>query len=119
MNIEVKLTNLSYKELDELEQQIREKKKEKRFEDYLCEQGNRVTNAAHDLICALTAKPDHEWDTSLIGAVIDQAIDVIEGPGRGEETCYPFHSDGNTVCYMTDECGNPDCPFKEKENTND
>ena len=115
MNIEVTLTNLSYRELDELEQQIREKKKEKQFEDFLCEQGDKVTNAAHDLICALTANPDHEWDMSLIGPIIDQAIDAIEGLGHGEDTCYPFHSGDGIPCYKTDGCGKADCPFREKE----
>lgn len=91
------------------------------FEDYLGDRNGLIDNASYQLICALTAKNHHgdqeedigtpDWDMEIIGEVNDAVKKVLlELVGH---TCHPYYS-GKIPCYLTGDCSNPYCPFKDQ-----
>lgn len=83
------------------------------FESYVCERGDEIDNAAHELLCIL-ARSDLEWDIGMIRAVVEEAERALES--RGIIACDPFwcgeHGE-RTPCYKTGDCGGK-CPFRSE-----
>lgn len=84
-----------------------------RFEDFLCERNDELSNAAHDLLRLLAspkgdAGPD--WNMELIGELLDDAEAILEK--HGLKPCYPFHEGDDTPCWRGSDCERTDCPFR-------
>ena len=95
---------------------MRERKKD--FDDYLCKRMDAITNAAHELIIALTGTDCSpvEWDMQKIGPIADCAEEILIA--QGVYCCYPGYDENETPCFLSDGCTNPHCPLKaetEKE----
>lgn len=83
------------------------------FERYVCDRGDKIDNAAHELLCIM-ARSDLEWDIGMIRAVVEEAERVLES--RGIIACDPFWCEENgerTPCYKTGDCGGK-CPFRSE-----
>lgn len=83
------------------------------FESYVCERGDEIDNAAHELLCIM-ARSDLEWDIGMIRAVVEEAERVLES--RGIIACDPFWCEENgerTPCYKTGDCDGK-CPFRSE-----
>ena len=90
--------------------------KNKNFENYLCEKTDLIYNAAQELIAALMAvntkgnSPRPEWNMENIGPIADAAEEILIA--NGLFCCHPyFDGDDRVMCYQTDGCTNPKCPF--------
>ena len=86
-----------------------------RFEDFLCERNDQLSNAAHDLL-RLLASPNGdaelEWNMELIGELLDDAEAIIN-TRLGVSACYPFHEGfDETPCWRGSDCRRTDCPFR-------
>ena len=83
-------------------------------DDLLCEAGDILDNAAHDLIVALSAAPV-EWDMSLIAKVKDAVENVLKA--NNIPVCVPWENEDGHICYSLPNercahcprsCTNPD-----------
>ncbi len=89
-----------------------------KFEQYLCERGDELDNAAHEFLCIL-AGTEIEWDISLIRRVISAAEEHLEH--YGIPYCDPYHDEADGAGLGEDiicleECKNPNCPLKMSAN---
>lgn len=88
------------------------------FEGFLCEKTDLICNAAQGLIAALVAVNTDvagnniEWDMDNIGAIIDAAEEILIA--NGLFCCNPYHDENEILCYKSDGCTNPNCPFRSK-----
>lgn len=87
------------------------------FENYLCSRNDEVDNAVYDMLCTLASvsgedtKP--EWDMEIIGNLADYAETMLNR--KSVETCRPFSKgEEETPCYLSSDCRNPNCPFRNK-----
>lgn len=83
------------------------------FEDYLCERGDELDNAAQTLINTV-AGMDIEWDIGFIRDVIETVEEGLRF--RKIPYCDPYNEineegELDVPCVNGDDCDNPNCPF--------
>lgn len=91
------------------------------FEEYLCDRNDLIDNTSYQLICSLTARNHHgdqredigtpDWNMEIIGKV-NEAVEAVLLESVGH-ICHPFYCDG-IPCYLTGDCSNPYCLFKDQ-----
>lgn len=97
----------------------RNKPTEDQFEDFLCAKNDLICNAAHALINALATNKtdiaeDEEivpWDMANIGPIVDAAEAFLTN--NDIHCCYPYYEEDEVMCFESDSCKNPNCPFKQ------
>lgn len=87
----------------------------KDFESYLVNKNDDIDNLSYELIKAFVRKDfdkEIDWDMEIIGEIEEAVEDILKSRCFG--VCHPFYCDDNIPCYQSDDCGNEDCPFRNK-----
>lgn len=93
-----------------------EKVSKEKFEQYLCERGDKLDNAAHEFLSIL-ARKEIDWDISIIREVIDYAASILQS--NNIRACDPYYTtvagdNGEEIpiecCNLGDCCRN--CPLR-------
>lgn len=72
-------------------------------QDLLCEASDRLNNAAFDLLCAMSANGQIEWDMQTIGSLLDSAESILKKANI--PACFPWEDEDGNICYSNpDRC---------------
>jgi hypothetical protein len=89
------------------------------FEDFFIQRNDALDNVAHNLaqlmLSADGVLPDEKafpWNMEIICTILDHVEAVLNE--KGYCTCWPYHGDDDTPCYILGECRHKDCRFKRR-----
>lgn len=88
------------------------------FENFILAKNDLIYEAAHNLIAELLAVSTEadgnniEWNMENIGLIVDAAEEILIA--NGLFCCYPYRDENEILCYKSDGCTNPNCPFRSK-----
>lgn len=90
------------------------------FENFLCQKGDEIDNAAYALAIALlrtdNETPDKEilpWDINIIRSIVVVAEAILQK--NGKESCNPCYID-EIMCSKIKRCKKHPCPFENAQN---